>query len=103
MLRGWLDSSIGNMGSLSKEMNLISLGVSSPQLAARFVLCGWYFDTLLLAAGNFIRLCKIILKIIDNKGIMKSIAIDNYQIARDLFIPEKVNKTILKFFEESLN
>ena len=34
--------------------NLISFGVSSQQLAARFVLCGWYFDTPLLAAGSFI-------------------------------------------------
>jgi len=33
---------------------LISFGVSSPQLAARFVLCDWYFDTPLLAAGSFI-------------------------------------------------
>lgn len=24
---------------------LISFGVSSPQLAARFALCGWFFDT----------------------------------------------------------
>lgn len=33
---------------------LITLGVSSPQLAARFALCGWYCDTPLLAAGSFI-------------------------------------------------
>src|SRR5450759_1462313 len=35
---------------------LISFGVSSPQLAARFALCGRYFDTPLLAAGSFISL-----------------------------------------------
>jgi hypothetical protein len=33
---------------------LISFGVSFPQLAAKFALCGWYFDTPLLAAGRFI-------------------------------------------------
>jgi glycosyltransferase involved in cell wall biosynthesis len=48
-------------------------------------------------------LCESVSKIIDNKDLMYSIAINNYLIAQDLFIPEKVNKRILKIFEETLN
>ena len=72
-----------------KKVYLISFGVSSPQLAARFILCGWYFDTPLLAAGSFIRVEWISKEIGDGAGFD---ILSKYSNGRDKYIEVKSTK-----------
>jgi glycosyltransferase involved in cell wall biosynthesis len=48
-------------------------------------------------------LCYSMQRMIENNDLMYSMAINNYQISQDLFIPEKVNKRMINIFEETLN